>query len=230
VRALLIAEAPSTRALIQTIRSRKLTYVSRHKMKRCATALALVRRANVPGCFVEAGVALGGTAVLIAKLRPVGRPVKLYDVFGMIPPPGPNDAEDARSRYEVICGGRSDGIGGEEYYGYRTDLLDQVIEHLRGFGLDPVRDNIELLPGSFEDRMHPSEPVAFAHIDCDWYDSVMTCIDRLFPQLSPGGIMVFDDYMSYSGCKKAVDGFLAVRTDIEILFAERSIGIRKMQR
>jgi asparagine synthase (glutamine-hydrolysing) len=229
MRAHIAVSQPSTRALIREIHDRKLTYVDPGKLRRCAMALELVRRADVPGCFLEAGVALGGTAILIGKLRPRGRVLKLYDVFGMIPPPGPEDEQDAHRRYEVISSGRSNGIGGELYYGYRSDLMSQVVDNLKSFGLDPEKEPIELVPGKFEDALHLSEPVAFAHIDCDWYQSVTTCIDRIFPRLSLGGVMVFDDYSSYSGCRKAVDRFIDKRGDIDVLFAAPSIGIRKLR-
>ncbi len=228
LRARIAVERPAVRSLIHAIRAQNLTYVSTHKMKRCALALDLVRYARVPGSIIEAGVALGGTAILLAQLRPSGRPLRLYDVFGMIPPPGPSDEDDARRRYESIRGGKASGINGDDYYGYRNDLVFEVKKNLRRFGVEPDKQAIELIPGTFEDRLHVSEPVAFAHIDCDWYQSVVICIERIFPHLSPGGIMVFDDYKSYAGCKKAVDKFIAGRSDVEILFAEQSIGIRKL--
>jgi hypothetical protein len=37
---------------------------------------------------------------------------------------------------------------------------------------------------------------------------------------------VFDDYQSYSGCKKAVDQLRSRRPDLEIIFHSRSIGLR----
>jgi hypothetical protein len=39
--------------------------------------------------------------------------------------------------------------------------------------------------------------------------------------------MVFDDYSSYAGCRKAVDERLRPRGDIEVLFDDQSIGLRK---
>jgi asparagine synthase (glutamine-hydrolysing) len=59
--------------------------------------------------------------------------------------------------------------------------------------------------------------VAFAHIDCDWYDSVKTSLERITPNLSSGGILVIDDYYAYSGCKKAVDEFLEKNPDLFII-------------
>jgi asparagine synthase (glutamine-hydrolysing) len=55
--------------------------------------------------------------------------------------------------------------------------------------------------------LHVSEPVALAHIDGDWYRSVMTCLRRIEPNLVPGGTLVIDDYRAWSGCKRAVDEY-----------------------
>jgi len=128
-RARLAAELPRTRSLIRTIREKKLTYVGRRKMKRLAFALDLIRQQAVQGTIIEAGVALGGTAILLARLRPPGRPLFLYDVFSTIPPPGAQDEADAHQRYEIIKSGNAIGIGGEQYYGYRGDLIEQVKQH-----------------------------------------------------------------------------------------------------
>jgi asparagine synthase (glutamine-hydrolysing) len=67
--------------------------------------------------------------------------------------------------------------------------------------------------GLFQDTMHFAEPVALAHVDGDWYESVMTCLTRLDPVLVPGGVMVIDDYDAWSGCRAAVDEFLGTRSN-----------------
>ena len=52
------------------------------------------------------------------------------------------------------------------------------------------------------------QPVAFAHIDVDWYDPVKTCLERIFPNLIVGGSLILDDYHDWGGCRKAVDTYL----------------------
>ena len=52
-------------------------------------------------------------------------------------------------------------------------------------------------------------PIAVAHVDCDWYDPVLHCLDVMWARLSPGGVIVVDDYDAWSGCRKAVDEFVA---------------------
>ena len=182
---------------------------------------------KVPGIYLEAGVALGGSAILLAKIKPPGVTLRLFDVFAMIPPPNANDGEDAHRRYAEIRSGTAQGLGGGKYYGYLDNLLETVQGNLHRFGIDLEREGVELIPGLFQETLFLDSPVAFAHIDCDWYDSVRTCLERIVPWLSPGGIMVFDDYSSYSGCRKAVDEFLASDHGCEVVFHKRSLGVRR---
>ncbi|OQW71728.1 MAG: hypothetical protein BVN35_15440 [Proteobacteria bacterium ST_bin11] len=212
--------------LIADIRSANLSYCGKPKLENIADAVLQIRRDNIPGNYLEAGVALGGSAILLALLKPSDVEIQLYDIFGMIPSPGENDGEDAHQRYQVIRSGSSEGLGGETYYGYVDGLLEKVKENLRQFGLDPDSGKIRCIPGLFEDTLYPSEGIAFAHIDCDWYDSVKICIERIAPKLSPGGIMIFDDYSSYSGCRRAVDEWLERDCRFEKIFLQRSLGIR----
>ena len=225
-----VPQPPDSAAMQRTIadiRAAKLSYCGPPKLENITEALLRVRSENVPGRYVEAGVALGGSAILLGLLKPADVPLDLFDVFAMIPPPGANDGEDAHRRYDEIRSGASAGLGGDTYYGYVDGLLDKVKSNLRHFGLDPEGGNIRLIPGLFEDTLYPPGPVALAHIDCDWYDSVRVCIERIVPHLAPGGIMIFDDYSSYSGCRRAVDEWLEHDTAMEKLFHRRSLGVRR---
>jgi len=49
--------------------------------------------------------------------------------------------------------------------------------------------------------------IALLRLDGDWYDSTMICLEHLYPLLSPGGIIVIDDYFAWEGCKKATDEY-----------------------
>jgi hypothetical protein len=137
----------------------------------------------------------------------------VYDVFGLIPPPGERDGADVHDRYETIVSGAADGLGGETYYGYRTDLMAEVAESFARHGVPVGEHHVELVQGLFEDTLTLDEPVALAHLDGDWYESTMTCLRRIVPLVSPGGRLVIDDYDAWSGCRTAVDEFFTGRTD-----------------
>jgi asparagine synthase (glutamine-hydrolysing) len=108
--------------LIAHIREQRLSYCGFPKLENIAAAVRSVEGRGVPGVFLEAGVALGGSAILIARLKSEARELRLYDVFGLIPPPSERDEQDAHKRFEEIASGRSQGLGGDGYYGYESDL------------------------------------------------------------------------------------------------------------
>jgi len=56
-----------------------------------------------------------------------------------------------------------------------------------------------------------SQPLSLAHIDVDWYEPVKTAIDRIEPNLVPGGSIVIDDYNDWSGCRRAVDDYMSTK-------------------
>ena len=80
-----------------------------------------------------------------------------------------------------------------------------------------VEHNVELVKGLFEDTIDIEQPVALAHLDGDWYDSTMVCLERIAPRLSPGGRLVVDDYYSWSGCQRAVDDYFKGRSEFCLL-------------
>jgi asparagine synthase (glutamine-hydrolysing) len=215
--------------LSRTVKAQKLTYLSDAKLLRLEQALRQVSTAD--GAFAEFGVALGGSAIVIASAAAATRQRFFgFDVFGLIPPPA-SDKDDARSkeRYEVIASGRAAGIGGDSYYGYRDDLYDDVIRAFHRNGLTVDGRSISLVKGLFEKTVPDTDigRVAFCHIDCDWYDPVKFCLDQIAARLAPGGLMLLDDYHDYGGCAQATNEFLAANPDFELRDGPNVIVQRK---
>lgn len=75
--------------------------------------------------------------------------------------------------------------------------------------LPPVRDNVTLIKGFFEQTLapfaaqHQNEKVAFLHIDCDLYSATRTVFEHLGDRLAPGCIIVFDEFINYAGWQDA---------------------------
>ena len=175
-----------------------------------------LKRERIPGAIVEAGCALGGSAIVLARSKAPERDMYVYDVFGLIPPPSDHDGDDVKQRYATIVAGESEGIGGGRYYGYEPDLLAKVEANFDRFAVNPSGHNIHLVEGLFHETLHPDWPVALAHIDGDWYESVKVCLDRLWPVISSGGVIVVDDYYAWTGCRRAVDEFISAATDCTV--------------
>jgi len=199
--------------IIRQVKNARLTYLSETKLAQLQNAISSLKAHQVPGDVVEFGVALGGSGIVLAHLMGSGRNFHGLDVFGMIPPPT-SEKDDAKSkeRYAIIKSGQSTGLGGDEYYGYKQNLLDEVKANFRAFG-HPVDDqHVHLHPGLFEESWPTVEPmiqsITLAHIDCDWYEPVKFCLNAVAPKLPVNGRIIMDDYNDYGGCRTATDEFL----------------------
>jgi predicted O-methyltransferase YrrM len=207
---------PEVERTIARARAEHLTYLKPERLRELARAVREIEENGVPGLVIEAGTARGGSAIVLAAAKARERPMKVYDVFGMIPPPGEHDGADVHERYAKIAAGDAKGVGGDTYYGYRDDLYDEVTESFSRLGVPLGPNNVELVRGLFEDTIELDGPVAFAHLDGDWYESTMTCLTRIAPLLSPGGRIVLDDYDKWSGCRAAVDEYFTGRDEFRL--------------
>jgi predicted O-methyltransferase YrrM len=198
-------------AAITGVRADNLTFLKPPALRDLAAVMTDIERNEIPGLVVETGTALGGSAIVIAAAKDPARPMKVYDVFGMIPEPGENDGDDVHERYRTITSGQAKGRAGETYYGYREDLYGEVTESFSRLGVPLEPHHVELIQGLFQDTVHLDEPVALAHLDGDWYDSTMVCLERIAPLVVPGGRIVLDDYEAWSGCRRAVDEYFHER-------------------
>lgn len=158
----------------------------------------LARRADelrVPGDFVECGVYRGGSAGVLghAVVRStLKRHLWLYDSFAGMPPASEKD--DAHSH----------GIEGQ-YVGSEQQAR-RILRKLR-IG----EDRYSIVRGRFEETFLKAQPapVALLHVDCDFYQPVKLTLDTFYPNVTPGGFVIFNDYGSFRGCRTAADEFLA---------------------
>jgi O-methyltransferase len=197
------------RRVFRAVQERRLTYLSPSRLRSLIGLCRALEERSEPGMIVEAGCALGGSAIVLCATKRPARPIKVYDVFAMIPPPGERDGSDVHDRYRVIKEGRSEGLGGDLYYGYQRDLLDVVAGNFSELGYPIAEHSVQLVRGLVQDTLEVDAPVVLAHIDVDWYDPVTTCLERIVPRLTPHGVIVIDDYGDWSGCRQAVDDYFA---------------------
>lgn len=212
-----LALDPRVEQVIHAVREEHLSYLPVANLQMLARQVAAADRDGRKGLIIEAGTALGGSAIAMAAAKDPSRPMKVYDVFGMIPEPSEKDGEDIHARYEKIKAGESKGVGGETYYGYRDDLYGEVTASFARHGVEVGANNVDLVQGLFQDTIDlGDEPVAFAHLDGDWYDSTMVCLERIAPLVVPGGRIILDDYFHWSGCRQATDEYFAGNKDFRI--------------
>jgi predicted O-methyltransferase YrrM len=157
----------------------------------------------LPGDICEFGVGSGATSALLAnELRRTGKVLWLYDTFAGLPAP---TAED-----ELIDD--VDQLGSmAAYHGTMYHAQAEVRERLSSIGIPP--EAFRIVAGLFDETIGDErlpEQVSFAYVDFDFYAPVRAALEKLLSRLSPGGIIVVDDYGYFSsGAQKAVDQFLA---------------------
>ena len=83
--------------------------------------------------------------------------------------------------------------------------LEAVTSYIGHGDLCVVRKG--LIPATFTGL--ESAQIAFAHIDVDIYKSIIDCLQFIWPRLTFGGFIVFDDYgfPTCPGARSAVDEF-----------------------
>jgi hypothetical protein len=83
--------------------------------------------------------------------------------------------------------------------------------------------NIEIHKGYIEDTVPKwtelNLPVSFIYFDADLYSPAKTTLDYLATVLTPGGVILFDEYgsESWKGETRAVDEFLKNNSNFEII-------------
>jgi O-methyltransferase len=148
---------------------------------RCYELWELIKDLDVPGDILEVGVWRGGTGVIIAEAARKWRPdsmVYLCDTFS-----------------GVVKAGALDGhYRGGEHADTSVKMVDGLLQKV---GLS----NYELLTGIFPDETgaRVEGKIALCHVDVDVYESGRDIVKWLTPKLSPGGLIVFDDY-GFSNC------------------------------
>jgi O-methyltransferase len=184
-----------------------------------ARELRRIDATDVPGEVLEFGVAGGGSAVFLARRARPARRFMGFDLFGQIPPPGPQDPPEAHARHAQITTGRSQGLNGKPYYGYVEDLQGQVSRVLHQHDTPVDGDRVALVPGLFEHTVPGLLPdqIALAHIDCDWFDPVLRCLHGVAPRMQRGAAVVLDDYSDWEGCRRAADQFLAANKSFRLV-------------
>jgi predicted O-methyltransferase YrrM len=216
-------------ATINHLRAKGLTYCGRPgKLETLHRLVTAVEAREVPGIFIEAGVAMGGSACIITKTKRPQRELLLFDVFELLPPPSEKDGQDSSRVYEYFRRGQVQGAVDVNYVTNAKDLLSFARRNMMDVGIDPDAANIRFVKGLYQDTLRINQPVAFAHIDCDWYDSVVICIERVTDFISPEGVILFDDYHSFEGCRRAVDAWLKVDTRFKLIHADWTVAVERV--
>jgi O-methyltransferase len=174
--------------------------------------LERVLAANVAGDVVEFGCYVGTTSVYLAKrLQGTDRKLHLYDSFAGLPPKTTEDVSPAGEQF--VTG---------ELFATKKQLVKNLTQaHVPM----PV-----ITKSWFNDLTANDVPqkIAFAFLDGDYYHSIKDPLELIWPCLSPGAIVVVDDYANEAlpGAAKAVDEWLLTHEASRMV--EHSLAILRL--
>jgi hypothetical protein len=170
---------------------------------------------GIPGAFAECGVWRGGSIMaMIFALQDLGRDdrdIHLYDTFeGMTPPTEHDTSPVDRSAKEWWA-----EVEGTEHrafpHFFDPDVFNEDMVRRNVLGTGYPAERIHFVRGRVEDTLPEQAPgqIALLRLDTDWYESTRHELVHLYPRLSPGGVLIIDDYGHWEGCKRAVDEYFA---------------------
>lgn len=157
---------------------------------------------KLDGCWFECGIYKGGSAMLLAKIleeNSKGITLHLFDTFCGMPVSNPKiDLHKKDDFSDISLEEVKDKI-------YQIIGQNNFIRFHKGF-----------IPDTF--KKLETEKISFAHIDVDLYKSVMDCCNFIYPRLSIGGIIIFDDYGAPScpGATKAINDFFRDKPNVPL--------------
>lgn len=207
-------------AIIRAVRPYTMTDVE--KLYAVITAARYVTRYAIPGSVVECGVWRGGSMHAMARaLDGAGsreRDLYLFDTYEGMTPPGPRDRRsDGRQASELMSTyGKTSRV-----WAYAS--LEDVQE---GFQEVPYpQEKLHFVKGPVEETIPAEAPerIAVLRLDTDWYASTAHELTHLYDRLSPGGVLLLDDYGWWQGSREAVDEFLD-RTGARLFLTRTGTG------
>jgi O-methyltransferase len=185
------------------------TMTSPERVHALAQAARYVVEHNIPGAIVECGVWRGGSMMVVARalleLSAV-RDLYLFDTFEGMTAPTENDVMilDEKPATELLTKAKKE---------VATSLwccspIDDVRENLSRTGYN--LKHVHFIKGRVEDTIPARAPhsISLLRLDTDWYESTRHELFHLFPRLSPGGVLIIDDYGWWKGARQATDEYL----------------------
>ncbi|MGI8614328.1 MAG: TylF/MycF/NovP-related O-methyltransferase [Nocardioidaceae bacterium] len=198
---------PAAQAIIRRVAPRTMT--APIKLYSLVIATRYVAQHQIPGDLVECGVWRGGSmqavALTLLECGAADRELHLYDTFAGMPPPGEQDRRlhDAQLARDLLATQDRDS----DVWAVAT--LDDVREGMAEVGYPNQR--VHFHEGMVERTLLEQVPeqIALLRLDTDWYESTRVEMEVLYDRLSPGGVLILDDYGHWAGARQAVDEFLA---------------------
>ncbi|OGW36948.1 MAG: macrocin O-methyltransferase [Nitrospirae bacterium RBG_13_39_12] len=188
---------------------RQYTMTSPERIVALIKGIQYIVKNNIPGDIVECGVWKGGSmmaaALALIAMKDTDRNLYLFDTFEGMTEPTKDDISCKGDRaLDLLKKNEKD----EESYIWAYSPLEKVKSNLLSIGYDFRK--IHFIKGKVEETIPEKAPekISLLRLDTDWYKSTLHELAHLYPRLSPGGIIIIDDYGHWHGARKATEEFI----------------------
>jgi|SRR3990167_10729667 len=164
---------------------------------------------NLAGAVVECGVGMGRTFQMLGILSQIyRRSLWGFDSFAGYPMPGIEDQggiDPRRLNWKFIKEGDVPNV-------LRLARLSE----------DFIKNKVKTVKGFFRESLTTENiskigDITILHLDIGLYDAYQVCLEKLFPRVAVGGVIMFDEYknprtlIKTPGASKAIDEYLGER-------------------
>lgn len=164
---------------------------------------------RIPGDFVECGVWMGGSCVIIAEVLKhynETRTIWMYDTYDGVPIPGEHDlSADGRPLKDVYFEENRLDEDGKSSWCYSS------LEHVQAnMAETQYTGEVKFIQGLVEHTIPDTMPeqIALLRIDVDLLRPTKWILTNMFPLLETGGHLIADDYGHFPSIKNYLDAFL----------------------
>jgi hypothetical protein len=169
--------------------------------KSIAQYILFEKTIQIDGDIVECGVFKGASFSRFAMYRKIHNLERKkligFDTFGDFP----------ETQYEKDKKLREDFI---LEAGAQSISKNQISEVLLKKGCDK---NTDFIQGDITEtvpkfvRNNPSTKISLLNLDVDIYEPTVTILEHLYPLISPGGVLILDDYETFHGETNAINEY-----------------------
>jgi hypothetical protein len=165
--------------------------------------------ADLPGSILEMGVFKGASLMRWTKFRSIletsySRKIVGFDTFGEFPEATAVDHK-TKEKFTSKAGKMSASL----------DEMNLILDKLN------LNENIELVEGDILQTLdsylmnNPAEIVSLVHVDVDLFNVTEHVLNKIWPLLVKGGVVVLDDYSYFPGANLAINNFI-IDNNLEI--------------
>ncbi len=174
-------------------------------------SLRHLKNKKIDGDYVECGVWKGGNIILFKKFiededENSKKKIFAFDTYEGMTEPDKNDY-DLSSNITANILLKADKAKKTNTWGICD--LESVKKNIQT--CVNSTENIKFIKGPVESTLNDTSnlpnKISLLRLDTDWYSSTKKELDVLYDRVTPGGIVIIDDYGHWGGAKKAVDEF-----------------------